>query len=266
MAGRVIRKVLQAAVNKGAWGFCVLAVQAVARRVGLGRVVAPAVNGGSFVAPSEGVHPFDREFGTETSGLAWGEDLPSRQRNDIWNTAYYGVSPSVFTQAIEALGLDWERFTFVDLGSGKGRALLLASRFPFRRIVGVELVPELCAVAAANVERFRAEWQRCGAVEAWSQDATAFEFPDGPLVVYIYHPFLSPVLKRVMRNLRRSLVRDRREVYLVYFNPVFARVVERECPELQLIWERRFAMSAEDVGADWFQSVDELVRVFRYAG
>src|SRR6202035_689809 len=99
------------------------------------------------------------------------------RRNDLWNTAYYGISPSGFNQMMEALDLDWPRFTFVDLGSGKGRALLLASRFLFRRIVGVEIAPELSEVAAANIQRFVAPWQMCREIEAHTGDAAEFIYP-----------------------------------------------------------------------------------------
>ena len=124
-------------------------------------------------------HPFDLEYGTETSGLITGEDLSSGRWNDLWNTAYYGISPSGFNQILQALDLDWRQFTFVDLGSGKGRALLLASRFPFRRIVGVEIAPELSETAASNIERFCAPWQACRQIEAYTGDAAEFNYPTG---------------------------------------------------------------------------------------
>jgi SAM-dependent methyltransferase len=124
-----------------------------------------------------GVHPFDAEYGTDTSGLIPGETLNTGSRSDLWNTAYYGIPPSSFNQMMEALGAEfgseWERFTFVDLGSGKGRALLLASRFPFRKIVGVEL----SAVAAANIKLMAAPWQRCREMEAICADAATFDYP-----------------------------------------------------------------------------------------
>src|ERR1700754_2580229 len=166
MAMILVRRVLHAYVEGGAKGL----VRTVYRRLSrsLGRPSgstadrAAAVDGadvvgnqgtkGDKVVPLE--NPFDVKYGTDTGGLISGEDLSSGRWNDLWNTAYYGISASGFDPIFEALNLDWQRFTFVDLGSGKGRALLLASRFPFRRIVGVEIAPELSRVAAANIERF----------------------------------------------------------------------------------------------------------------
>jgi len=50
--------------------------------------------------------------------------------------------------------------TFVDVGSGKGRVLLLAARHPFKRVVGIEFSPSLCEQARRNIEIFRAQVPR----------------------------------------------------------------------------------------------------------
>src|SRR5580698_4756503 len=102
------------------------------------------------------VHPFDEHFGVETSGLIY--ELPSGHQHDLHNNGYFAVAPSVFhaimRAMLEQLHLDFQRFRFVDLGSGKGRALLLASDYPFREIIGVELSPELDRIARANIARY----------------------------------------------------------------------------------------------------------------
>ena len=102
------------------------------------------------------VHPFDERFGVETSGLIY--QLPSGHHHDVHNNGYFAVAPSVFHAVMgslkERLHLDYRRFTFVDVGSGKGRALLLASDYPFREIIGVELSPDLDRVARSNIARY----------------------------------------------------------------------------------------------------------------
>jgi len=63
--------------------------------------------------------------------------------------AYAGINANVLCSALEAIqGID--RFSFVGLGAGKGRAVAVASAFPFRAIVGIELNPKLCRVATRN--------------------------------------------------------------------------------------------------------------------
>src|SRR6516225_8353137 len=75
----------------------------------------------------------------------------------LYSTGHLGIPPPALTEAISWLPIAHEAFTFVDIGCGKGRALMVASAFPFRRLVGVEISPELCEIARANTAR-RPEW------------------------------------------------------------------------------------------------------------
>jgi hypothetical protein len=243
-------------VNRGPRGFCLLLFQKAGQRLGFVKVpeaTERATKGGV----GKIVHPFDEEYGTDTSGLIFGDDL--------WSTAYYGVTPSLLTQMIGSLNLDWERFVFIDLGSGKGRALLLASQFPFKKIVGVEFVPELSSTATANISRFNPPWKVCKEIESINEDAGKFEYPSDPLVVYIYNPFLAPVMKKCLKHLSSSLEKQPREVYLIYGNPVFERLVKRYAPRFKRQWERMFAFTPEETAADRFGSNEEKVILWKYS-
>jgi SAM-dependent methyltransferase len=215
-------------------------------------------------SPEPAIHPFDIVHGTDTSGLIRGEDLSTSHRNGFWSTAYYGVSPALLLHLLNVLDIDYRRFTFLDLGCGKGRALLLASRFPFRRIMGIELSPQLGTIAAANIANFSAPWQQCRDIEVRTGDATAIEYPAGPLVLYLYNPFLAPVLKRCLRNLAHSLANEPREIHLIYINPASERFIKRYVPILRKQWEQTFAMNEEDILADRVNSTRERVAIYRY--
>jgi Histone methylation protein DOT1 len=263
MARKHTRRLLQVFMNRGMWGFCALAGQKVAQRLRLIKVDKEKV------ALSKGrggpeTHPFDKEHGTDTSGLISGELLTSGHKNDTWSTAYYGISPSLLTRVIEALEIDPQRFTFVDLGSGKGRALLVASRFPFRKILGVEFIPELSSAASRNVSKFSPPWRECREIETINGDATEFEYPAGPLVIYLFNPFLPPVLKRCLSHLETSLAREPREVFLVYVNPAFQKLVKKYAPKFEQQWEKVFAFTPEEAEADKFGASEERVIVWKY--
>ena len=210
-------------------------------------------------------HPFDVAYGVDTGGLVWGESLQSTATDDAayWATGYYGISASAFTAAMEHLRLDWPRFTFVDVGCGKGRAMLLALRFPFRRAVGVEISPALAAVAQENLRRFAAPW-RCAStdVEAIAGDATTFEIPSGPLVFFLYHPFAAPVMKRFLAHVFQALHAESREAYLLYANPELAGLL-KETPGVQTLWQETFALTQEEGDADRFGSHGEIFCAFR---
>ena len=99
------------------------------------------------------IHPFDEQHGTDTSGLFWGEELPTGGRNDTWITGYYAIAPSIFHRAMRGLPEDLRGYTFVDLGSGKGRALLLATHYGFAEILGLEIAPRLHAAPSQKCSR-----------------------------------------------------------------------------------------------------------------
>lgn len=213
--------------------------------------------------PPLAVHPFDTRYGVETGGLIWSESLRSGESSEYWATGYYGVAPSVFWQALDRLGLEWPRFTFVDIGSGKGRGLMLALRYPFRAVLGVELSPELTRVAQGNLTEFRAEWRLPVPVEALAGDATRLELPAGPLLLYLYHPFAAPVMDVLLERVRASIRREPREVYLLYMNPELDGRLGA-MPFVEKIWRECFRLSEEDTRADRFGSNQEYASAYRF--
>jgi Histone methylation protein DOT1 len=204
------------------------------------------------------VHPFDAEHGTDTSGMIGAEELAdSRNRKSIHNTGFYATAPSLFQQAFARVNIDFERFTFIDLGAGKGRILLLASNFPFQQVLGVEFVPELQAIAERNISLYQPAARHCADVQCILSDVRDFVFPPVPLVIFMWHPFVGPVFEQVMANLEDSLRKDPREVYLVYLKPQFEHLVAR-VSALRKLWECNLTMTEQDFSAYLFPDQSEV--------
>jgi SAM-dependent methyltransferase len=204
-------------------------------------------------------HPFDLAHGTDTSGYISGADLSGVSLSGLYATAYVCIPPSALTQALSALPVQLENFTFVDLGCGKGRALMVASQFPFRHLLGVELATDLCRAAWANVAT-KQEW--ASRITVLNQDATTVTYPDGPLLVFLFHPFLAPVLRRVLDNLERQLRRSPRETYLLYGRDPHYTKVLRRFPFLREISEISYPLSPEDAAVDYFQLTQESFTLY----
>jgi SAM-dependent methyltransferase len=132
--------------------------------------------------------------------------------------------------------VDLETFTFIDLGSGKGRALLLAAMYPFAHIVGVEVQPELDAIAHMNIERFDEPGQLCHSIESLCTDAREYEFPQANIVLYLFNPFPDYVLRDVLANLVASARRRPRTIFVLYNAPFEKQEFER-IPELKQFFE-----------------------------
>jgi predicted RNA methylase len=154
---------------------------------------------------------FDKTLGVNTKGPVGLWHLSIRSDNLRDAIRYEGVPPSIFRAAFSEIREDLGDFTFVDLGCGKGRALLLAKEFGFAKSIGVEFAPELAAVARKNCERAGVE------ATVLAQDAAQFVFPSGNLVVYLYNPFGPTVMNPVLDNL---LAKISAKCYVVYVNPV----------------------------------------------
>ncbi len=139
--------------------------------------------------------------------------------------AYQPSDPALFHESIRGLGIDYSQFTFIDLGSGKGRTLLMASEYPFRRILGVEAVPALHQVALENIHQYRSATQKCFDVHSVCGDARDFQLPPAPLVLFLFNPLPEAGLRRVMVNVGASLWEYPRPLFVVYHNPLLEHVL-----------------------------------------
>lgn len=167
---------------------------------------------------------FDLDHRVDTTSAR----VPLRTRlRGLVTSPYQPTDPALFHEIMQALNLDWPRFTFIDVGSGKGRTLLMASDYPFRRIMGIEILPELHQVALENVRKYKSSKQKCAAIECRCADAREFTFPPEPIVVYLFNPLPEPGLATVIENLERSLRQSPRTAYVVYHNPEHEHLLAR---------------------------------------
>ena len=144
-------------------------------------------------------------------------------------SSYQPTDRALFREMLDTIqqqaNLNFAEFTFLDLGSGKGRTLLMASDYPFRRIIGVELLPALNQIAKENLHAYRSESQKCFSLQSICADAARFRLPEGPLVVYLFNPFPEPGLHQFTQNLEQSLREHPRPIYVLYHNALLEHVL-----------------------------------------
>jgi hypothetical protein len=138
----------------------------------------------------------------------------------LFHSPYQPTDPALFREMMASLPIAFDTFTFVDLGSGKGRTLLMASEYPFQRIVGVELIAELHRAAEENLRSYRSATQKCSQIEAVCADACECVFPAEPLVLYLFNPVPETGMRCLIASLEKSLVANPRPVYVLYHNPL----------------------------------------------
>ncbi|MBK5273438.1 MAG: methyltransferase domain-containing protein [Desulfuromonadales bacterium] len=118
-----------------------------------------------------------------------------------------------------------EQDSVVDFGSGKGGALITLSRYPFARIAGVEISPELVDIAQRNLDKLHIK-----NVSMYVCDAAYFIDLDAYNYFYFFSPFPSPVMGAVIRNISTSLTHHPRKVSIIYFNPECHDAVVTDSP------------------------------------
>jgi SAM-dependent methyltransferase len=252
-------------------------------------------------ATSFPVHPFDQAHGVDTSGLVPAKHLTTGHAHDEHVTAYYGVAPSI----LRALIARWREtvpphpissYTFLDIGCGKGRALLVASELPFRRVVGIELNPNLAAVARANAEHWNSSHTTdptaplLAPIEVLEQDALELTLPATPTLIFLFHPFEAPLLRKLLRRIESQIASQIPEhatpgphsrpsgrtpaLDILYVNAECASVLDRH-PAFQSLFIGQVPMSLEDHAADleaiaqqkeYGSTGDEECAIYRYAG
>jgi tRNA G46 methylase TrmB len=182
-------------------------------------------------APSE----FDRKHNVETSQRVHMTDLRIDSPNWIYADGYWPTPPGIVRDALFGLEIRYEDFTFIDLGSGKGRVLLLASEYPFRRIVGVEFSAELHAIAEENIRRYRSATQKCRNIDSCCMDFTLFQLPQEPVFLFLYNPSSREITLSLANNLARSLREHPRPAWVVYVTPTYDVFSSGEPLSLRLV-------------------------------
>ena len=172
---------------------------------------------------------YDWDFRVDTTGatVGWRDRLLG-----LFHSPYQPTDPALFREMLGSLmqagpNINFKEFTFIDIGSGKGRALLMAADYPFRRILGIELLPELHSVAKANISKYKSDSQQCFAIDCLLSDAREFAFPPDPTVLYLFNPLPESGLVMMISRLKQSLQEHPRRVFVLYHNPLLEHVLTR---------------------------------------
>jgi SAM-dependent methyltransferase len=234
-------------------------------------------------------HPFDQIHGVDTSGLIAAGNLITGHPSDAHVTAYYGVAPSILRTLIDL----WratnpphpiQHYTFLDIGAGKGRAMLVASELPFHQIIGIELNPTLADIAQSNLDHWLATHSTdstappLAPIRLYEQDALTFDLPHTPTVAFLFHPFEAPILKLFLRRIETRFAKKNGApppVFdLLYVNAECRKVLDQN-PAFARLFLGPVAMSPEDHAADlaaiaqqkeYGSTGDEECAIYRYTG
>jgi SAM-dependent methyltransferase len=148
-------------------------------------------------------------------------DFPSASKTE--GLEYHSHHPRLTRAALRAVNINHPNYTFIDFGCGKGRVILLASDFPYRKIVGLEFAPQLAETAEHNIRKYRHRSQKCTSIEVLCTDVVDYKLPLEPEVLYFYNPFKVEVMQRVAEEIEQSLKQAPRDIWVVQTGPMLSR-------------------------------------------
>lgn len=163
---------------------------------------------------------FDWRYHVDTRAILPVEQLQNPKGDITLAEMYQGINPISFYMLLAYIPSPRPHQLFVDFGSGKGRAMMLAALSGYHHLMGIDFAPELCQQAETNLKSFfhstslSCQWQiRC-------EDAATTIIPDEADVLFFYNPFKPPVLCAVLENVQQSLTHCPRTLYIVYAHPM----------------------------------------------
>jgi SAM-dependent methyltransferase len=169
---------------------------------------------------------FDRRFGVDTATVRSVSTLDVPLEVAAHSTRYEPI-PTVDTY-LHSLAVPFEEYTFIDYGCGKGRALLMASNFPFRQVIGVEYSSELAAIARHNIALYHNPSQKCRAIEVFEGNAALFEPLDIASVFFFHNPFDGLILQQVLDRIRQNRTASEPADFLIYVDPQHRSCIDRD--------------------------------------
>ena len=123
---------------------------------------------------------------------------------------------------------NYQEYRFIDLGSGKGRALLYAAEWQFRTCVGVEFSPDLHTLAEQNIAAYKKTHGRSTLFELHCVDAREFALPRTNLVLFLYNPFTGDVMRSVVSGLESLISANYPDIIVLYRNPTCSELFSSE--------------------------------------
>jgi Histone methylation protein DOT1 len=127
-------------------------------------------------------------------------------------------------QQLGELNLDLKDYSFMDIGSGMGRNLLIASLYPFKSVVGVEISKSINDIAENNIKVFSHPDRKCYNVNSYATDILDFELPYGNMVMFFFEPFSQSVFSQFYPTMLKTIQEANAHYVLIFLGKVFSEL------------------------------------------
>ena len=172
---------------------------------------------------------YDYKFGLDTYSWVSKDKLEVEDSINEHAVKYQATRALSLIRLFKKLKIPDDK-VFIDIGSGKGRVLLIAAEFGIKEVRGIEFSPVLCKIAEKNISIYKEKTKSKTAFKIINFDAGEYVFLDDGYVYFMYNPFDEFILKKVLQHISESLVRNKRKILIIYAYPVNRKLIETLMP------------------------------------
>jgi hypothetical protein len=161
----------------------------------------------------------EKKYQLETVKVDTLQNQKVRSDNLKHASIYQATNYFIIEKAFEFLRLENANFHLVDFGSGKGRIMVVAAYYRFKKITGIDFSQSLCNEAEVNIEKIKPRFPSVE-FEIICDDAVNYPIKNDDTVFFFFNPFDEVVMLHVVKNILASLKKNERKIYIVYVNPL----------------------------------------------
>jgi SAM-dependent methyltransferase len=170
---------------------------------------------------------FDAEIGVDTGGYLRVQDLGIEKEIARHCVHYEPTRVWLFEEVFSSISVNYKDYIMVDIGSGKGRVLILASKFPFKKIIGVEISKHLHEIATKNIATYSNTPKKCNDIRSFHLNAVYYNIPDENIIMFLYNPFDDFFLHKLLDKIEKHHQSSGKRIIIIYINPVHRETIEQ---------------------------------------
>lgn len=158
---------------------------------------------------------FDLYYRVETQKMIEPSEMDIDEADVKDAKRYQGSHVRILRKAFRNIGMDLSGYHFIDLGSGKGRALFIASLFGVKKCIGIEIAPGIQEICEKNIDTF---CRRTGidreTFELFQGNALDYKISTSNNLFYLFNPFNQKIVERVVEKLKSSSLTPAKDMIL----------------------------------------------------
>lgn len=164
-----------------------------------------------------GDYYFEKKYNLETFEKVEVNHLDIPEEIKVHSNPYGPTRSRQFKLLLKSLKLP-DGLIFMDIGSGKGKVLILASMFNFERVIGIEISEKLCEIATMNINNFKSKMNQTTEIDIVCSSILDYKLSDRENVFYFYRSFDNYIMSKVIKMIIESYNKNSREIWLIMNN------------------------------------------------